>query len=64
MQWVVKTHQKNIKGINLFLTKNKSNKDYFFNIFGDEEKINLELKKYKIPDKYFKNFIHLLPFVR
>ena len=47
---------KNIEGINLFLMKNKSRNDYFFNIFGDEEKINLELKKYKIPDKYFKIF--------
>ncbi len=47
---------KNIEGIDLFLKKNKNRNDFFFNIFGDEKKINLELEKYKISDKYFKIF--------
>tara|TARA_Y100000816_G_scaffold275890_1_gene244527 strand:+ start:235 stop:1275 length:1041 start_codon:yes stop_codon:yes gene_type:complete len=47
---------KNIKGIDLFYKKNKSNKDFFFNIFGNEEKINLELKNYNIPSEYYKIF--------
>ena len=46
---------KNIEGIKLFLDKNKSN-DYFFNIFGDEEKINIELKKYNISNSKYKIF--------
>ena len=46
---------KNIEGLSLFFKKNK-NKDYFFNIFGDEEKIKSELKKYDFPDEYFKIF--------
>ncbi len=46
---------KNIQGLSLFYKKNK-NKDYFFNIFGDEEKIKSELKKYDIPKEYFKIF--------
>ena len=47
---------KNIHGINLFCQKYKDCNDYFFNIFGDENKINHELKKYKISNKYFKIF--------
>ncbi len=44
---------KNIEGINFFYKKHKGDKDYFFNIFGDEQKIKLELEKYNIPiDKY------------
>ena len=46
---------KNIEGINLFCKKNKKN-DYFFNIFGDEEKINIELKKYNISNSKYKIF--------
>ena len=38
------TPYKNIKGIDLFYKKYKSNKDFFFNIFGNEEKVSLELK--------------------
>jgi len=47
---------KNIEGISFFCKKNKDKYDYFFNIFGDEQKINYELKKYNIPNKYFKIF--------
>ena len=45
---------KNIEGINLFCKKHKGIKDYFFNIFGDEQKVISELKKYNISDKYYK----------
>ena len=45
---------KNIEGINLFLKKNKNKKDFFFNIFGDENKIIQELKKKNISEKYYK----------
>ena len=47
---------KNIEGISLFCKKYKNNNDYFFNIFGDEQKVNSELKKYNILKKYFKIF--------
>ena len=46
---------KNIEGINLFCQKNKKD-DYFFNIFGDKEKINIELKKYNISNSKYKIF--------
>ena len=35
---------KNIEGISLFCKNNKFTYDYFFNIFGDEQKINLNSK--------------------
>ena len=47
---------KNIEGISLFCKKNKNKDDYFFNIFGDENKINVELKKHNISNNYFKIF--------
>ena len=47
---------KNIEGINIFCKKNKNLDDYFFNIFGDEEKISTELKKYNISNKIYKIF--------
>tara|TARA_A100001011_G_scaffold400717_1_gene517930 strand:- start:6410 stop:7450 length:1041 start_codon:yes stop_codon:yes gene_type:complete len=45
---------KNIKGIDLFYKKNKGNKDFFFNIFGNEEKVTSELKNCSIPSEYYK----------
>ena len=47
---------KNIEGINLFSKKNKNANDYFFNIFGDEQKINVELKKYNISNNTYRIF--------
>ncbi len=47
---------KNIEGISIFCKKHKNNKDYFFNIFGNESKINSEIKKYNIPIESFKIF--------
>tara|TARA_X000000950_G_scaffold33799_1_gene36321 strand:+ start:1038 stop:2072 length:1035 start_codon:yes stop_codon:yes gene_type:complete len=39
---------KTIKGIKIFLDRNKSNKDFILNVFGKSEEINTCLKKYKI----------------
>ena len=47
---------KNIEGLSLFCKKYKKRDDYFFNIFGDENKINVELKKHNISNEYFKIF--------
>tara|TARA_B100001057_G_scaffold489608_1_gene576204 strand:+ start:757 stop:1797 length:1041 start_codon:yes stop_codon:yes gene_type:complete len=47
---------KNIEGLNHFFKKHKGDKDFFFNIFGDENKIGVELKKYNIPNKFYKVF--------
>jgi len=46
--------KKNIEGINIFYNNNKNINDYFFNIYGDEEPINEEIKKYKIPSEIYK----------
>ena len=39
---------KTVKGIKIFLDRNKSNKDFILNVFGKSEEINTCLKKYKI----------------
>ena len=46
--------KKNIEGINIFYNNNKNISDYFFNIYGNEELINKEIKKYKIPSEIYK----------
>ena len=46
---------KNIKGVSLFLQKNK-NKDFFFNLFGNEDLIKKELSKYNISSDQYKIF--------
>jgi glycerol-3-phosphate acyltransferase PlsX len=46
---------KNIQGISLFLEKNKKD-DVFFNIFGKEDLIKIELIKNKIPTSKYKIF--------
>ena len=46
--------KKNIEGINIFYNNNKKISDYFFNIYGNEELINKEIKKYKIPSEIYK----------
>ena len=38
---------KNLEGINLFIKRNNKIKDYFFYLFGDENKINNKIKNYK-----------------
>jgi glycerol-3-phosphate acyltransferase PlsX len=47
---------KNIEGISLFLKKNIDKNDFFFNIFGDENLINIELDKHKISTAFYKIF--------
>ena len=47
---------KNIKGISLFLKKNKKNNDVFFNIYGNEELIKKEIIKYNILTDQYKIF--------
>ena len=47
---------KNIEWIYLFWKKNKTGNDFFFNIFGDEQKVKSELKKYNIPEMCYKIF--------
>ena len=47
---------KNIAGLDLFIKKNKNKKDFFFNIFGDQEKINDELNKNKTSKENIKIF--------
>jgi glycerol-3-phosphate acyltransferase PlsX len=48
--------EKNIEGLNIFYKKNNLKDDFFFNLFGDEHKIQLELNKYKIPKNLYKIF--------
>ena len=40
-----KAPYKNIKGIDFFYKKHKDKKDFFFNIFGNEEKVSTRIKK-------------------
>ena len=47
---------KNIAGLDLFLKKNKDKKDFYFNIFGDQNKINNELDKNKTNRENIKIF--------
>ncbi len=39
---------KNIEGLSLFLKKNKNKDDYFFYLYGDEERIKKEINKHNI----------------
>jgi len=47
---------KNIEGISIFLQRNNKKKDFFFNIYGDENLILKELNKYKISNNFYKIF--------
>ena len=47
---------KNIEGIALFIKNNQNKNDYFFNIFGDKEKILKEVKKYNFSENLFEVF--------
>ena len=48
---------KNIEGLNIFLNKNKSNNDFFINLYGDEKILKKELSKYNISNNKV-NIIH------
>ncbi len=45
---------KTIRGIKIFLEKNKSQKDFTLNVFGKAEEINIKLKKYNINSNFIK----------
>ena len=49
--------KKNIKGLGLFLEKNKDKDDYFFNLYGDKNIINKELTNLNISNNFI-NVIH------
>ena len=46
--------QKTIEGVNIFCKKNLNKKDFLILLYGDESKINLELKNFKIPNDLIK----------
>ena len=46
--------KKNIEGLSLFFEKNKKNNNFFFNIYGNKDKIKFELTKYKIYESIYK----------
>ncbi len=48
---------KTIEGLSLFLKKNIQNDDFLINLYGDKEKIELELNKFSVPKKRL-NIIH------
>ena len=48
--------QKTVKGVHLFLKKNRSQNDFILNLFGDK-KIKPELEKLKVSDNLV-NIIH------
>ncbi|MEC8074016.1 MAG: phosphate acyltransferase PlsX [Pseudomonadota bacterium] len=45
---------KTIEGLSLFLKKNVQNDDFLINLYGDKEKIELELNKFSISKKHIK----------
>ncbi len=48
--------EKTIKGVSLFLDKNKNMNDFFLKLYGDQSKIDNELKKYNVNS----NFIEIV----
>ena len=45
---------KTIEGLSLFLKKNIQNNDFFINLYGDKDKIELELNKFSISKQFIK----------
>ncbi len=45
---------KTINGVKFFLEKNKSDKDFILNLYGDEVQINEKIKKYNIKSDFIK----------
>ena len=43
-----------VSGLAIFLKKYKNNNDFFINLYGDENKINELIKKYKVSSNFFK----------
>ena len=48
--------EKNIEGLSIFLKKYKNSKNIFFNLYGKEEKIKINLKKFRVNDQNIKIF--------
>ena len=46
--------KKNIEGLNIFLKENKSKEDFCIYLYGDENKINQEIKRLNVPTKSLK----------
>ena len=46
--------KKNIEGLNIFLSKNKSKKDYFFYLYGNESILNKEISRQNLPTSLIK----------
>ena len=47
---------KTISGLSIFINKNKKLGNFFFNLYGDEELIENEIKKYNIDNSFIKIF--------
>jgi glycerol-3-phosphate acyltransferase PlsX len=47
---------KNIEGVSLFLKKNNTYKEVFFNLYGNENLIKKEISRYNIPSERYKIF--------
>ena len=48
--------EKNIEGLSIFFKKYKNSKNIFFNLYGKEEKIKINLKKFRVNDQNIKIF--------
>ena len=46
--------KKNIEGLNIFLSKNKSNNDFIIHLYGDENVLKKEISKFNISDDLIK----------
>ena len=46
--------KKNIEGLNIFLSKNKSNNDFIIHLYGDENVLKKEISKFDISDDLIK----------
>ena len=46
--------KKNIEGLNIFLSKNKSNKDFIIHLYGDENVLKKEISKFNISNDLIK----------
>ena len=51
-----KAPYKTIEGLSIFIEHNKKRDDFFFYLYGDENLINIELKKYNIKNNFVKVF--------
>ena len=48
--------KKNIEGLKIFLDKNSKNNDFIIHLFGNEQIINKEISKLKIPKEVVEVF--------